>query len=310
VYRFIIKRVLMTIPILLGVMILVFTMINIVPGDPGRAILGISAKQEDVDRLNHDLGYNRPFLKRLGDYLANIVLRFDFGNSYVSNQPVMKPIMENVIYTFRIVLFGTLTYVVIGIPLGVMSAIKQYSLADNIVRMIAMTIQAMPNFWLGMLLILLLALKLNLLPSNGVDSWVNYLLPVGIFGISASGSLLRETRTIMLEAIRQDYIRTARAKGAPERDVIWKHAFRNVTLPLINGIGISFGSMMGGTVLTETVFAMPGLGSLALSALRSKDVPLVMATTVFLSAIFCLMVLVVDIVSALVDPRVKAKYVR
>ncbi len=307
-YKFVIKRILLVFPILLGVTILVFTIINFIPGDPGRLILGISAEQIDVDKLNSDLGYDQPFTTRLVNYIKNVVTKFDFGKSYTTNEPVIKVIASNFKYTFKFTLLGTALYVLIGIPLGVMSAIKQYSILDNVMRVMAMLIASFPGFWLGMLGILIFSLKLGWLPSNGVDTWKHYILPVTIFGVSNAAGLLRLTRTTMLEAIRQDYVRTARAKGASERTVIWQHAFKNVMLPLIMTVGVSFGTMMGGTVLTETIFSMPGLGNLALTAMRSKDIPLVMATTLFLSTIFCLMVLLVDITSAFADPRVKAKY--
>lgn len=307
-YRFIIKRLLLVLPLLLGVVIIVFSIVNMIPGDPGRIILGASAEQSAVDALNHELGYDQPFLIRLFNYLKTIVTQFEFGSSYTSGKPVVDEIAANFSYTFRFTLMGTFLYIMIGIPLGVMSAIKQYSLGDNIVRIMAMFIASFPGFWMGMLGILFFSLELGWLPSNGVDTWKHYILPVAVFGITHSASLLRLTRTTMLEAIRQDYVRTARAKGASERTVIWKHAFRNAMLPLIMTIGVSFGTMMGGTVLLESIFSMPGLGSLALSAIRNKDIPLVMATTIFLAAIFCLMVLIVDIVSAFADPRVRAKY--
>jgi len=307
-HRFVIKRLLMVVPTLLGVVIIVFSIVNLIPGDPGRLILGISADQAAVDQLNRELGYDQPFAVRLIRYLRDIVTRFDFGKSYVTSRPVISEIAVNFKYTFRFTLMGTCLYVAIGIPLGVMSAIKQYSVTDNVLRVMAMLIASFPSFWLGMLGILLFSLRLNWLPSYGVDTWKHYIMPVALFGVTHAAGLLRLTRTTMLEAIRQDYVRTARAKGASERTVIWKHAFRNVMLPLIMTVGVSFGVMMGGTVVTESIFSMPGLGSLALSAIRTKDIPLVMATTVFLSMIFCIMVLLVDLVSAFADPRVRAKY--
>jgi len=307
-HKFILKRLLMVIPLLLGVIIIVFTIVNLIPGDPGRSILGMNAKQEDVDALNHTLGYDQPFLSRMFNYIRDVVTRVEFGNSYTSQKPVMREISANFKYTFRFTILGTLLYVLIGIPIGVMSAIKQYSAGDNIARIMAMFVASFPGFWMGMLGILIFSLKLDWLPSNGVDTWKHYIMPVAVFGISHSAGLLRLTRTTMLEAIRQDYVRTARAKGASARTVIWRHAFRNAMLPLIMTVGVSFGTMMGGTVVLETIFSMPGLGSLALTAIRNKDVPLVMATTIFLATIFCLMVLLVDIVSAFADPRVRAKY--
>lgn len=308
--KFVIKRLLSIIPLLFLVVFLVFAVINIVPGDPGRTILGISAKQEDVDAKNEELGYYDPFIVKFFRYVKNVVTKFDFGNSYTSGRPVVSEIADNFIYTFRITIFSVFFYALIGIPLGVISAVKQYSVTDNVIRVLAMLIAAFPSFWLYMLGMLVFSLWLGWLPSSGVDSWVNYILPVGLFAISSAAGLARTTRTTMLEAIRQDYVRTARAKGSSERTVIWTHAFRNAMLPIINAIGISIGAMMGGTLITEQIFAMPGLGNLAYVAIQSHDVPMVMGVTIFLSAVFCFMVLVVDVVSAFVDPRVRAKYTR
>ena len=306
--KYVVKRLLLTVPILLGVIILVFVMINIVPGDPGRNILGFQAKQEDVDMLNHELGYDQPMITRLGNYLSDIVFHFDFGESWYTRQSVVDEISKYFVYTFRVVLFGTAVYLLLGVPLGVLSAVKQYSLTDDFMRIMAMLVSSMPSFWFGMLALLIFSLKLGWLPTNGIDTWKHYILPVAVYGIGSAGGLLRTTRTIMLESIRQDYVRTARAKGASEKRVIWRHALPNVSLPLINLVGLTFGAMLGGTVLIETTFSIPGLGTLVLGAVRSKDVPLVMATTIFLAAIWCLAVLAVDIMSAYADPRVRAKY--
>lgn len=307
-YKYVLKRLLLTIPILLGVIIVVFIMINIVPGDPGRNILGMQAPQEDVDRLNHELGYDQPMLTRLVQYLEDIIFHFDFGETWFTGNRVLEDISMNFVYTFRVVLFGTALYVLLGVPLGVLSAVKQYSVTDNVLRILAMIFNSMPSFWFGLVALLVFSLWLGWLPSNGVDTWKNYVLPVAVYGIGSAGGLLRTTRTIMLESIRQDYIRTARAKGATEKRVIWRHALPNVSLPLINLIGLTFGGMLGGTVLIETTFSMPGLGTLVLDAVRAKDVPLVMGTTIFLAAIWCVAVLAVDVISAYADPRVRAKY--
>jgi len=307
-HKYVISRLLITVPILLGVLFVVFFIINLVPGDPGRTILGISANQADVDALNHSLGYDQPFFFRFFQYVAGILFRGDFGNSYTNTKPVINEIAANFRFTFRFALLSTGLSVTIGISAGVMSAIKQYSALDNVTRVTAMCLAAFPSFWIGMISIYFFSLRLGWFPSNGLDTWKHYVLPVMINGILGSASLLRMTRTIMLEAIRQDYVRTARAKGAPEKTVIWNHAFRNVMLPLIMSIGVNFATMMGGTVYLENIFSMPGLGSLALSAIRTKNVPLILSTTFFLSMIFCLAVLLVDILSAFVDPRVRAKY--
>ncbi len=306
-FRYIVKRTVMILPILLGVVIIVFSIINAVPGDPGRRILGVSAEQEAVDQLNHELGVDRPFLVRLGDYLKNIVTRFDFGVSYQSMKPVVNTLQLNFKYTFRLALLMTAGYVLIGIPMGVLSAVKQYSWIDNITRVTSVTLSAFPSFWFYMMAVIFFSLQLGLFPSGGVDSWMHYVLPVGCASILNSSSLQRMTRTTMLETIRQDYVRTARAKGCAKTTVVWRHAFLNAALPIINSVGVGFAGMLGGTVICESVFNMPGLGTVIIKAINAKDVPLVMGCTVLLSSIFCVMVLLIDIVSSLVDPRVKAK---
>lgn len=304
--KYIIKRLLLVIPMVLGVAIIVFSIINAIPGDPGRRMLGPMATQEQVDLLNEQLGYHLPFVQRLGSYL-NDLIHLDFGNSYQDGTPVFEKIMHNFPYTLRLAVLQTITYSIIGIALGVFSAVKQYSALDNIVRVVSIALAAFPGFWVYMVALLVLSLYLGWLPSNGADSWQCYILPVGCAGILSASSLQRLTRTTMLESIRQDFVRTARAKGCAEGTVIWKHAFLNAMLPVLNQVGISFGMLLGGTVIVESVFGMPGLGTVIINAVNSKDVPMVMAATVFLAAIFCLLVVLLDVITALVDPRAKAK---
>ena len=304
--KYVIKRLLLIIPIVLGVAIIVFTIINIIPGDPGRRMLGPMATQRQVDLLNDQLGYHLPFYQRLGNYLKDLV-RFQFGNSYKDGTPVITKIMNNFPYTLKLAVLQTVLYSIIGITLGVLSAVKQYSALDNIVRVISIALAAFPSFWVYMIALLVFSLYLGWLPSSGADSWLCYVLPVGCAGILSASSLQRLTRTTMLEAIRQDFVRTARAKGCAEGTVIWKHAFLNAMLPVLNQIGISFGMLLGGTVIAESVFGMPGLGTVIITAVNSKDVPMVMAATVFLAAIFCTLVVLLDVITAMVDPRAKAK---
>ncbi len=303
---YVIKRCLTIVPIILGVVVLVFTIINLVPGDPGRRILGATATQEAVDQLNHELGVDKPFITRLWDYISAI-LRFDFGVSYQSMKPVSRTIQMNFKYTFRLAVLMTIGYVVIGITLGVLSAVKQYSALDNVTRVVSVTLSAFPSFWFYIMAILLFSLQWKLLPSGGVESWKSYVLPVGCASILNASGLQRMTRTTMLETIRQDFVRTARAKGCAKGTVIWRHAFLNAALPIINSVGIGFAGMLGGTVISESVFNMPGLGNVIIKAVNAKDVPLVMGCTVLLSTIFCVMVLLIDIIGATVDPRVRAK---
>lgn len=304
--KYIAKRLLLIIPMVLGVAIIVFSIINFIPGDPGRRMLGPMATQEQVDLLNMQLGYHLPFLERLFNYM-NDLIHLDFGVSYQDGVPVFDKIIANFPYTLRLALLQTVAYSVIGITLGVFSAVKQYTALDNVVRVISITLSAFPGFWVYMVALLVFSLYLGWLPSSGASSWQCYILPVACSGILSASSLQRLTRTTMLESIRQDFVRTARAKGCAEGTVIWKHAFLNAMLPVLNQVGISFGMLLGGTVITESIFGMPGLGTLIITAVNSKDVPMVMAATVFLASLFCLLVVGLDVITALVDPRAKAK---
>ena len=299
--RYIIKRLLLVIPIVLGVTVIVFCIINAIPGNPGRRMLGPMASQAQVDLLNEQLGYTLPFFQRLWNY---------FGTSYQDGTLVMHKIMLNFPYTLKLAVLQTLGYSVIGIGLGVFSAVKQYSIGDNIIRVISIALAAFPGFWVYMIAMLVFSLYLGWLPPSGVDGWTSYIMPVGCAAILSASSLQRLTRTTMLEAIRQDYVRTARAKGCSNETVIWRHAFMNAMLPILNQIGINFGYLLGGTVIAESIFGMPGLGTVIINAVNAKDVPVVMACTIFLAAIFSVLVVLLDLLSALADPRVKAKLVK
>ena len=309
-WKFVLKRLLLIIPILLGITFLVFFIMNLTPSDPGRLILGMSARQEDVDMMNQQLGYNRPYFVRFLDYLKNIVLHFDFGTSYSSGKPVLEELMLYFPTTLKLVLMSTVLYAVIGISAGMFSAVRQYSVGDNIIRVTSMMLAAMPQFWIAMIGILVFSLFLGWLPSNGIDTWQGWILPVTMSALGTSASLARLVRTIVLETIRQDYVRTVRAKGAPEKVVLWRHVFRNSLLPIINSVGTTFALSLGGAVVIEQVYSMPGIGNLSLKALTQKDMPVVMGCTLFLATIFCLMMILIDIISAFCDPRVKAKYVK
>lgn len=307
--RYIIKRLLLVIPIVLGVTVIVFCIINAIPGDPGRRMLGPMASQAQVDLLNEQLGYTLPFFQRLWNYLVDVVT-FNFGTSYQDGTLVMHKIMLNFPYTLKLAVLQTLGYSVIGIGLGVFSAVRQYSIGDNIIRVISIALAAFPGFWVYMIAMLVFSLYLGWLPPSGVDGWTSYIMPVGCAAILSASSLQRLTRTTMLEAIRQDYVRTARAKGCSNETVIWRHAFMNAMLPILNQIGINFGYLLGGTVIAESIFGMPGLGTVIINAVNAKDVPVVMACTIFLAAIFSVLVVLLDLLSALADPRVKAKLVK
>ncbi len=308
--RYIGKRLLLLIPVLLGVAFIIFTIMAIQPGDPGRMILGASATQEAVDLLNEQLGINRPFLTRFFDYLYNAIFRLDFGTSYRTSQPVFNDVFGRVGTSLKIAFNGIAMATIIGVPLGILSAVKQYSFVDNFSRITAMLAATIPPFWLGMMLILIFSLKLGILPSNGVSNWKCFILPMITLGIPYAGTMLRMTRSSMLETIRSDYVRTAKAKGVPQGVITFKHALMNALLPIITTMATSFGGLLGGAVITESVFSMPGLGTLIVTGIRNRDMPVVMAATILLAFMFGIIMLIADLLYAFVDPRIKAKYAK
>lgn len=309
-YKYVLRRLLLTIPVLFGVIFIVFSIMALTPGDPGRLILGNTAKQEAVDQLNHELGFDQPFFIRFFNYCKDIVTKFDFGKSYRTQKPVYDEIFSRFPHTLKLAISSIVFSSLLGVTLGVLSAVKQYSLFDTVSTVLAMFFAAIPAFWFGMMMIMLFALRLGWLPSSGIDSWKSFIMPTITLTVGTAAGLLRLTRSTTLETIRQDYVRTARAKGASERTVIFKHVLKNALMPVITMLGMSFGGLLGGAVICESVFAMPGLGQLILNAIRMKDIPTVMASTLFLAALFCLIMLVVDLIQAFIDPRIKAKYAK
>ena len=307
-YKYVIKRILLTIPVLLGAIFLVYAIMFLTPGTPAELILGITADPADIASLNHKLGADLPFFTQFFNYLKGILLHFDFGTSYRSGLPVFDSILSRFPCTLRLALWSTIVGCGLGVILGIVSAVKQYSAVDNILTTLAMFFSAMPGFWLGLMLMIFFCLKLKLLPFSGADNWKCYILPIITLSLGSAASDMRLTRSTMLETIREDYIRTARAKGVPRKKVIWHHALRNALLPVVTSIGMGFGASLGGAIVTETIFGMPGLGTLIVSSIRQKDTPVVLAATLFLAVLFCLVMLVVDILYAYIDPRIKAIY--
>lgn len=306
--KFILKRLLYMIPVLLGVAFLVFAILSLTPGDPGTIILGITAKPEDIASLNEQFGYNKPFLIRFFSYIKDIVLHFNLGVSYQTREPVINDIMAKFPNTLKLTIFSMSLSAIIGISFGIISAVKQYSALDHICVVTALVFACIPGFWLGLMLMMLFSLKLGWLPSYGAESLKNFILPTLTVSMTSAAGLLRLTRSAMLETIRQEYIRTAKAKGASKKRVIIKHALRNALMPVVTTLGTSFGASLGGAIIAETVFAMPGMGTLITTAIRQKDIPMVMGSTLFLAVLFSLIILLVDILYAVIDPRIMDKY--
>ena len=306
--RYVVKRLLYMIPVLLGVAFLVFTILSLTPGDPGSIILGITAKPEDIAALNAQFGYDKPFLVRFVNYIGDILLHFDLGTSYATRQPVIDSILARFPNTLVLAVLSMCLSSILGISMGIFSAVRQYSVMDHVVVVVALVFASMPGFWLGLMLLILFSLRLGWLPSFGATSFRHFILPTITVAMPSAAGLLRLTRSTMLETIRKEYIRTARAKGASNRRVIWKHALRNALLPVVTTLGTGFGASLGGAIIAETVFAMPGMGTLMTTAIRQKDIPTVMSSTLFLAVLFSIIILLVDILYAFIDPRIKSKY--
>lgn len=309
-YRYVIKRLLFLIPTILGVTLIIFFVMQITPGNPGRMILGVNALQADVDALNHELGFDRPFIIRYANYIKQIVVNRDFGTSYFTKKPVFDEIWPRFMVTIRLSLVAIAIAIVTGIPLGIYSAVKQYTLWDTIPSLVAFFLAAIPGFVVGLVLLYFFALKLNLLPSYGLDSLKHYILPAISGSAVSAASYMRFTKSSMLESIREDYVRTARAKGVPNRIVIWKHALKNALLPVVTTIGMDFGVLLSGMIVTERIFSIPGIGTLIVDRISQKDEPIILAGTILISVAFTIVMLIVDITYAYIDPRIKAKYSR
>ena len=306
--KYLIKRTLLIIPILLAVIFIVFTILELTPGTPGRVLLGPVATQEQVDKLDHELGTDRPFLERYVDYIKNIITRFDFGNSYRTKKPVVKELIVRFPYTLKLAFAAVLGSSLIGIPIGVLMAAKRNMLIDRSVNILAMMFAAIPTFVVALGAIYIFAVKLEWFPAYGAKTWKHYVLPMATLILPSSVGRMRLARTTMLEAIRQEYITMARSKGIPENRVIFVHALRNSLIPLITSILTSFSGMLGGTIILENIFGFPGLGAYIINGINTKDAPTVLASTTFLAAVFCLTSLLLDVIYAFVDPRVKERY--
>ena len=305
--KYIGKRLLMMIPVIIGVVFIIFAIMERTPGDPVMMILGEGAPIEAQEALREEMGLNDPFFVRFARYVVD-ALHGDLGESYTSGLPVFQEILTRMPYTLSLATFSICVAVIIGLPIGILSAVKRYSLTDNLTLAISLTVTSMPGFFLAMLLMMIFCIKLGWLPMMGLSSPKHYILPVIASASSTTASLMRMTRTTMLEVIRQDYIRTARAKGATERRVIYGHALRNALLPVVTIIGVNFGFALGGSIVLEQVFTIPGLGQLMINVIREKDTPVVMGA-VMTTAIFASLInLLVDIIYTYIDPRLASKF--
>lgn len=307
--KYIGKRVLLMIPVVLGISFILFTIMEFSPGDPARIILGDYATQEQVDELREEMGLNDAFLVRYGRYVLNAA-QGDFGKSYRSNSPVVGEIAARFPVTLKISLMAIVIAVLIGIPVGIISAVKQYSFADILSTMAALLFTSIPAFWLGLLLIMFLSVQHHILPSVGSDTWKHLIMPSLSLAAAQMATIIRMTRSTMLEVIRQDYIRTAKAKGASSRRVVFHHAIKNALLPVITTVGLSVSNLLGGALIIENVFGISGLGTVMVNSVKSKDTPLLLGSVMFAAVVAGFVNLGVDVLYTYVDPRIKAQFIK
>ncbi|MDR1508686.1 MAG: ABC transporter permease [Synergistaceae bacterium] len=305
--KYIVRRLLLLIPIMLAVSFIVFTLLYITPGDPVKMILGESSTPEAVAAVRAKLGLDQPFFTRYLNYLNNLI-RLDMGISYVTGGSVAKEIFNCVPYTLHLAFISILLAVVVGIPIGVVSAVKQYTTFDNVVMVIGLVGISMPVFWLGLLLILFFSVNLKILPSSGINSWAHMILPAITVGAQSIAVICRMTRSSMLEVIRQDYIRTVRAKGQTEFNIVVSHTLHNAMIPIITVIGLQFGALLGGAIMAETIFSIPGVGRLMVDSIKQRDYPIVQGVVLFVAISFSLVNLLIDIIYAFIDPKIRSKY--
>ena len=303
--KYAIKRILTIVPLLFFITLVVFIMLSFAPGDPAVLMLGPEATVEKVEQLREELGLNNPWYIQYWDFLKQVIFKGDLGRSYQSGRPVIDEIRRTLPVSVQLAVNGMLLSVFFAVFFGVISAIKQYSLLDSITKIVVLASVSMPVFWLGLIMIVVFSVYLPILPSAGWGDWQHKVLPSLTIAAYPLATLTRLTRSTMLEVIRQDYIRTARAKGLSERMVIFKHALRNAFIPVITMIGLQFGILISSSVLTETVFAIPGLGRLILISVFARDYAVIRGGILVTASIFAIVNLVVDLSYSFFDPRIK-----
>ena len=306
--KYVVKRLLWMIPTILGILLIIFTINDLMPGDPALNSLGANYTEELYEQRREEMGLDRPFVVRYVEYVVDLVTRLDFGESYSTLRPVRNMIAERLGVTLLLGIYGSLITIILGVIIGILSAVRQYSILDYVTTVLATFFAAMPNFWLALMGVIIFSQNLQLLPASGLLTWKHWIMPVICIGIGPIALVVRMTRTSMLDVVRQDYIRTARAKGVKERTVIYKHALRNALIPVITVIGMQLSVIFGGSIIVETIFSIPGMGMLLLDAINSQDYPVILGCVLVLSLAVCVINLLVDLAYAAADPRIKAQY--
>jgi peptide/nickel transport system permease protein len=311
-WTYIARRLLLMIPVIVLVGVLTFMLIRLIPGDPAAQMLGLDATMQEIDELRHEMGLDQPLYKQFLIWAGNVV-KGDLGRSIFLNQPVSTAIVEHLECTISLALLALTYSVLVAIPIGVIAAVKQNAWQDKLVMSFALFGVSAPSFWLGLVAIFIFSVYLGWFPSqgyemleDGVRQWLWFIiLPALTLGIQTAALIARMTRSSMLEVLRQDYIRTARAKGLMEKRVIFKHALKNGLIPVLTVVGMTLGQLLGGAVITETVFSLPGIGQLVITAIKNRDYPMVQGVIMFIAVIYVFANLLVDILYGWFDPRIK-----
>jgi ABC-type dipeptide/oligopeptide/nickel transport system permease component len=302
--RFLARRLALTIPVLLGVATLVFSLIHFIPGDPAQAMLGEAASQADVDALRTRLGLDRPLLEQYAGFLSGLA-RGDLGTSLRTDQPVARQILERMPATMELAAAAMLVALCFSIPLGIAAAVRRGTAVDHAAMTLALTGVSVPNFWLGPLLAIVFAVELGWLPVSGRGTWLHLILPAISLGAALAAILARMTRATMLEELREQYVQAARARGVSRLRAIVRHAFRNSLIPVVTLVGLQFGAVLTGAVITETIFAWPGIGRLLIQSIGFRDYPLVQGCILLIAITYVGVNLVTDLVYGVLDPRIR-----
>ena len=307
--KYIIKRLLMSLIVILGAIVLIFTITYFTPGDPAGVVLGENAPEEMLQAWRMEQGLDKPFLVQLWNYVKNFVLNGgDMGISYVTGESVNALIAKNFPVSLKLGLLSTLLATVVAVPLGIVAAVKRNSPYDYISTFFGLFGSSMPGFWLALMLMILFAVELKILPATGLGTWKHWILPVVCSIFFPVTTTMRTTRSSVLEVIRQDYITTARSKGQAESKVITKHVLRNAMIPVVTVVGTSFSASIGGSFIIETVFTLPGLGLLLMEAIGNRNYPIIRGVTILYAVIVCCINLMIDIIYAFIDPRIKSQF--
>lgn len=303
--KYILKRILILIPTIIGVSFVVFSLLYLSPGDAALASAGPNAPKETVEILRDKMGLNDPFLIQYGRFLKNLIFHFDLGTSYQSKTPVIEKILRVFPNTLKLAGVSLIFAIISGIILGIIAGINKNNIIDSIISFAGMIGLAMPIFWSGLLLIIIFSSKLKLLPASGFSSWRHMILPVLALGLQTSSSIMRMTRSSMIEVLDKDYIRTARAKGLKKSRIIFIHALKNAMIPIITTIGLQAGGLLGGSILTETVFSISGIGRLMVDSVKTRDYPVILGGVMFIALVYSIISIIVDILYGFLNPQIK-----